>query len=287
MPPESSIPTRRADGGDSYGWDWSATTHEGYAGVVDDLVAALGAEYVEMGKGLQGWSQSVKAYDAGGYQAGAVYFGGGRDDVHVVATSAAAEAARPAVVGIGHARTARVDTRVDTLLPFEDLRGICESLGGRGTKVTYMESRVLTGDGDSDAAGRTLYVGSPTSAVRVRVYEKWLESPGLYVEGTNRVEVQLRPPSRAKEAVSAWGPAETFCASKLTRRLAQALELDIAQPGTLQKSKGTPDLQRSLEAMGDQYGPAVARWIAQQGTGGWDTVFGHLRSTIERDAARI
>lgn len=223
-----------------------------------------------MGKGLQGWSQSVHAHDPGGWKTGAVYFGGGRDDVHVVSTSSQAHEARSAVVGIGDARTARVDTRVDTLLPFEQLRAICLDVAGPQTKVTYMESMV-----GGESAGRTLYVGAPTSAVRVRLYEKWLESPGLYVEGTNRVEVQLRPPSRAKEKVSSWGPAETFCASKLTRRLADALGEHVEYPGTLQKSKGTPDLQRTLAAMGDQYGPSVRRWLDQSG-GDLGAVLGHL-----------
>jgi len=253
-----------------YGWDWSSTTHVGYAGVVDDLLSALGAETCMIGKGLQGWSQSIAAYDAGGYKTGAVYFGGGREDVHVVSSSHQADDARRAVVGIGEARTARVDTRVDTLTPFGELRSLCEAVAGPQTKVTYMESRV----GDQ-SAGRTLYVGSPTSSVRVRLYEKWLESPGLYVEGTNRVEVQLRPPSRAKEKVSAWTPAETFCASKLTRRLADALGAAVASPGTLQKAKGTPDLEQTLEAMGDQYGNAVRRWLHQSG-GDVGAVLGYL-----------
>lgn len=248
-----------------YGWDWTATTHEGHAGIVNELLGAVGAVKAHMGKGLQGWSKSVVGFDAGGWKVASIYFGGGRDDVHVVSTSHQAHDARTAVVRLGSARTSRVDTRVDTLIPFDELRGLCEGLGGRGTKVTYMESRVLAGDGASEAAGRTVYVGAPTSAVRVRVYEKWLESPGLYVEGTNRVEVQLRPPSRAKSIVSRWTPAETFCASRLTRRLAKELGSEIAEPESLQKQRDTPDLERTLAAMGHQYGPAVARWLSFSG----------------------
>lgn len=245
---------------DAYGWDWTATTHEATDGVVDELLSALAAEQVTFGKGLQGWSQSVNSFDAGGYKTGAIYFGGGRDDVHVVSSSHQAHDARAAVVGIGEARTSRVDTRVDTLLGFDELRSLLVEVAGPQTKVTYMESSI-----GGESTGRTLYVGAPTSSVRVRLYEKWLESPGLYVEGTNRVEVQLRPPSRAKGLVSLWTPSETFCASKLTRRLAAALETEVARPGTLQKSKGTPDLERTLEAMGGQYGPSVRRWLSLSG----------------------
>lgn len=254
---------------DGYGWDWSATTHDGTTGIVDDLLQALDPYFVIQGRGLQGWSQSVATFDQGGYKTGAVYFGG-RDDVHVLSSSSAAHETRAAVVGIAQARTARVDTRVDTLVPFDDLRWLVTDVAGPRTKVTYMESSI-----GAESTGRTLYVGAPTSMVRVRVYEKWLESPGQYVEGTNRVEVQLRPPSRGKAEVSGWQPAETFCASKLTRRLAEALGSDVAKPGTLQKKKGIPDLERSLAAMGDQYGNSVRKWLALTG-GDLGRVLDHL-----------
>jgi hypothetical protein len=153
-----------------------------------------------------------------------------------------------------------VDTRLDTLVPFEDLRGVCEGVAGPKTRVTYMESSYR-----GESTGRTLYVGAASSAVRVRVYEKWLESPGQYEEGTNRVEVQLRPPSRAKERVTSWTPAETFCASKLTRRLAVELRTDIAHPGTLEKWRGTPELIETMRAMGKQYGRAADQWLTYSG----------------------
>lgn len=261
-----------------YGWDWSSTTHEGRQGVVDDLLSALGARVALPGKGLQGWSSSVKGYDAEGYLLASVYFGGGREDVHVVSTSGAADAARRAVLGSegSGARTARVDTRVDTLVPFADLRGVCESVAGHKARLTYMESHQ-----GGESMGRTLYVGAPSSSVRVRVYEKWLEAPGEYLEGTNRVEVQLRPPSRAKEMVSGWAPAETFCASQLTRRLASELGTEVAHPGTLEKARATPDLEQTLASMGEQYGPSVERWLAVSG-GDVDTVLGYL---LERKVA--
>ena len=96
-------------------------------------------------------------------------------------------------------------------------------------------------------------------------YEKHLESPGLYVEGTNRVEVRLRPPSRSKAAVSSWSASEAFCASRLSRRVADLLGSDIARPGTLQKSRGVPDLERTLRSMGAQYGPGARRFLKVTG----------------------
>ncbi len=254
-----------------YGWDWSATTHDGRAGVVNDLLGALAPSVCLPGKGLQGWPASLEAFDAGGYKVGAVFYGGGRDDVHVLSTSAAADSSRRRVVGMDRARTARVDTRVDTLVPWDDLAGMCRSAAASyGSRVTKIESWQC-----DESLGRTLYLGAPSSAVRVRVYEKWMESPGQYVEGTNRVEVQLRPASRVKERVSAWSPAETFCASKTTRALAAMLGDEAAPTASLHVDRGTPDLERTLQVMGEQYGNAVDRWLRLSG-GDWDRVLHHL-----------
>lgn len=256
---------------DFYGWDWSATTHDGRQGVVDDLLDSMGTAIALPDRGLQGWSESVKGYDADGYLLGSVYFGGGREDVHVVATSSAADAARRAVVGMDRARTSRVDTRVDTLLPFDELTGVLEAAADAyGSRIIKMESSER-----GVSLGRTVYLGAPSSAVRVRIYEKWLESPGQYVEGTNRVEVQLRPPSKAKERVSAWSPAETFCASRVTRDLATRLGADFAPKASLHIKRDTPDLERTLRVMGEQYGNAVDKWLKLSG-GDLDRVLDYL-----------
>lgn len=263
--------TTIAGSSDFYGWDWSATTHDGRQGVVDDLLDSMGTAIALPDRGLQGWSESVKGYDRDGYLLGSVYFGGGRDDVHVVATSAAADAARRAVIGMDRARTSRVDTRVDTLLPFDQLTAVLEAAAETyGSRITKMESSER-----GVSLGRTVYLGAPSSAVRVRIYEKWLESPGQYVEGTNRVEVQLRPPSKSKERVSGWSPAETFCASRVTRDLAERLGADLAPKTSLHVKRATPDLERTLRVMGEQYGNAVDKWLRVSG-GDLDRVVDYL-----------
>jgi len=249
-----------------YGWDWTQTTHDARGShsttpaIVEDLVTALGGSIAVPGKGLQGWQQSVRLYDSEGYKLGQVYWGGSRTDVHVVSTSGSADKARRAVVGRFGARTSRVDTRVDTLVPYEDLENLLRTAAGQ--KATL---RRIYSEKAGESTGRTLYVGAPTSAVQVRLYEKHLESPGQYVEGTNRVEVQLRPPSRGKAVVSTWSPAETFCASELSRRVANLLGQDVAHPATLEKNRGTPDLERTMQAMAQQYGPGVDRWLRATG----------------------
>jgi hypothetical protein len=272
----ADTPLSEPDVSDSlYGWDWSATTHEGRVGVVNDLLTALDPAVCLPGKGLHGWSESLIAYDREGYLLGSVYFGGGREDVHVLSTSTAADGARRAVIGMDRARTSRVDTRVDTdRISFEDLAGECEAAAmGYGSRITTYESRER-----GVSLGRTVYLGAPSSAVRVRVYEKWLESPGEYAEGTNRVEVQLRPASKVKERVSGWGPAETFCASRVTQDLARRLGADCVPTASLHVARATPDLEQTLRAMADQYGGAVERWLKVSG-GDLDKVIDYLTDT--------
>lgn len=264
--------------GSPYGWDWSSTTHESFDDqqradvrrVAGDLVDALGGFHHLPGKGLQGWTRSVEVYDCDGFELGRVYLGG-RDDVHVVSTSAAADVVRRDVVGLHGARTARVDTRVDTLVPFDALTAVCEDAAATyNMVVTEIASRR-----GGDSLGRTLYLGSPRSMVRVRVYEKWLESPGQYVEGTNRVEVQLRPVSQMKARVSELTPAETFCATKTTRDLAERLGADVADAGSLRVKRGTPELEQTLAAMGTQYRRAVSRHL-ERSEGDWGRVLDYL-----------
>lgn len=264
-----------------YGWDWTATTHDLREGVVEDLARAMGSSMVMPGKGQNGWSRSIGCYDTRGDHIGSVYFGSSRDDVQVVATSSWAQWTRSAVVGMDRARTSRVDTRVDTLVPFDELAErvweaqVVDARGrerkGYNMKLTKVESF----DADRNSLGRTIYLGAPSSAIRVRIYEKWLESPGEYQEGTNRVEVQLRPASKVKEEVSAWTPGMTFCASPSTRNLAELIGSDASEAGSLHINRKTPTLEESLRAMATQYGPGVARWLEHSG-GDLSTVIDYL-----------
>ena len=243
--------------------------------LVERLTDSLGPALVlPTGQGRRGWRSGLAAYDGDGYKLGTVFYGGDRTDVLVEATSGVADVLRESITAHG-GKTARVDTRVDSLVAFEDLAGILEEASMTYGSVIHEHASRVRGE----STGRTVYLGAPSSAIRVRLYEKWLESPGQYVEGTNRIEVQLRPPSRVKEKVSGWSRAETFCASKVARDVAQMLGTDVADPGTLQKKRGTPDLERTLAAMGEQYGKGVKKWLRLSG-GDVGRVLDHLTGTV-------
>lgn len=264
-----------------YGWDWTQTTHLGDDLTVKRLLRALDGAAVLPASGMLGWPLALSSYDAEGFKLGTVYFGGGREDVHLLSSSSVADSIRPVTTELDDAKTSRVDTRVDTLVPFDRLAKLL-----RVASETYhvgLEFHQSFDRMTGENAGRTWYLGSPRSRIRIRIYEKWLESPGMYEDGTNRVEVMLRPDSRHKAAVSGWDRGQTFCASKTARDLAERLEADYAPKVTVQTSRGTPDLERSLKAMGTQYGNVVDRWLQVSG-GDLDTVVQRLVSPdTERD----
>ena len=239
-----------------YGWDWSQTTHDGSESVLEELVVALGGIHVKEGKGLQGWARSIAVYDAHGYLLARIYFGG-RPDVHVISTGAVADQSRRRILHVGDPRTARVDTRVDTLIPYDRLVKFAEAVAAdAGAMTGYHETR----RGDA-SMGRTTYVGAKKSMLYIRVYEKWLESPGQFVDGTNRVEVQLRPPSRSKAMVSLLPPAGTFCASRTARDFAKRLGDEAPPVVSLRVKRAVPELDQKIVNAGHQYGNAIEEWL--------------------------
>lgn len=259
-----------------YGWDWTQTTHPRDERIVNQIVRAMGGAVVTPGKGMQGWPMSVVSYDADGFKIGTVYFGGARDDVHVQATSGVADVVRPLVNALPEARTARVDTRVDTLLSFERCAAVLEAASMTyGSDITEYNKR-----NRGESKGRTVYLGSPRSRIYVRLYEKWLQAPGEYADGTNRVEVQLRPSSREKGDVSAWDRGQTFCASRVTRDLAERLGAAYAPEASLRVGRGRPDLERSMSSMGTQYGKQFLRFMELSG-GDLERVLAYLSGPVQ------
>lgn len=243
-------------------WDYSATTHPGDRGTATNraLYHALGAVHDERGKGLQGWSESQVCYDARGDKLGTIYYGG-REDLHCVVSGSVSDSVREAVCALRGASTSRVDTRLDTMTAYEDVAGLLQSTADTyGTKVITMQSSVR-----GKNLGRTMYLGAASSRIRVRLYEKWLESPGEYPTGLNRVEVQLRPDSKHKLKVSSWSRSQTFGASKTTRDLAALLGVHVTDSDSMRTSNKVPDLDRSMAAMGSQYSKTVHRYMERTG----------------------
>ena len=103
-------------------------------------------------------------------------------------------------------------TRVDACADF-DAPGAFEALLAPSIEVKK-ERRIMGGKaGDWDdfpEKGRTLYLGSQSSPVRMRLYEKGLQPEYAHLNRPNwaRIEVQVRPAKEAKEAFASLSPLE-------------------------------------------------------------------------------
>ena len=94
-----------------------------------------------------------------------------------------------------------------------DAPGAFEALLAPSIEVKK-ERRIMGGKaGDWDdfpEKGRTLYLGSQSSPVRMRLYEKGLQPEYAHLNRPNwaRIEVQVRPAKEAKETFSSLSPME-------------------------------------------------------------------------------
>lgn len=116
-------------------------------------------------------------------------------------------------------------TRVDSCVDFER-SGIFEDLTERCLQVKRKHRVKGSKDGDWEdypEDGRTLYVGSPRSSTRTRLYEKGKQPENRHFNRPDwvRLEVQVRPKTKdVKKVFSVLSPDEIWGASKWSRELA-------------------------------------------------------------------
>jgi hypothetical protein len=147
----------------------------------------------------------------------------------------------------------------------------------------YGEKR---GDWDKPDLGRTMYLGSPKSAVRARLYEKGKQPEYRHLGRFDlvRLEVQVRPAKEAKEAYSQLAPAEVWGASRWTRDLAAlAIDAQVA-PHPASSVTRRPDLEERLAWIARQAGPTLLELL--QDCGSWDMVGRTLGEAVAAEAER-
>ena len=160
-------------------------------------------------RGFHTFGERLAIKDGSGHEFGAIQWGGRQEDrlmfeVKGEHSQKAAEALR--------ARFEHRVTCVDACADF-DAPGAFEALLAPSIEVKK-ERRIMGGKaGDWDdfpEKGRTLYLGSQSSPVRMRLYEKGLQPEYAHLNRPNwaRIEVQVRPAKEAKETFSSLSPME-------------------------------------------------------------------------------
>jgi hypothetical protein len=147
--------------------------------------------------------------------------------------------------------------------------------------------------GSAPEDGRTYYLGSKTSALQCRAYEKgkerlsatgddyWLDYLDLV-----RIELQVRPEKDFKSTAATLEPEAFWGCAEWSRQVAQGVLAMSAEPIML-KMPRLPDHERAMRAMTGQYGPTMIRQI--EALGSWEAfcedLYRRLGLTSETDRA--
>jgi len=115
--------------------------------------------------------------------------------------------------------------------------------------------------------GRTIYIGSKDSPVRLVLYEKGYEQGGDAPRDWVRLEVRVRPKKEHRSAVAMWNSEQAFCASWVSDAV-KCLGWDHL----CKRSVGTvwrrSDADRARYALLRQYGAIMASWASEVGSWG-------------------
>lgn len=248
---------------------YSATTTELTARQMAELVA-FADDDIQIGlPGHHRFDNRDVVIDRDGNAVASIYHGGKTHgdrvmlDVKGWRTEHAVKALRKATAS--H-RCTRVDSRMD----FER-EGVFEQLLEPLMAIVDRKKLYSKPDGDwrnHPELGRTQYVGSPDSAVRVRLYEKGKESAQRFRNRFDwtRLEVQVRPKREAREEFATVSPLDAWGASEWTRELAGVILEQQISPMKAEATKLPSVNEAKLRWMCKQYGaPLVGLLQHHQG----------------------
>lgn len=253
------------------------TVREDPKEIYEMLEGTLGG-VLEAGRGLNGYERTMTVKRAGETLA-KVFYGGRNGWPNVLASGAATDDVAPVVRG---AWPEHEVTRMDSAQDFVSeggydmvrsaLIGIHENSG-----ISKREIESTIGGFRS----RTIYLGSPSSRVVARLYEKGMmerqSGNGDADPFWFRLEAQIRPTGKeARRKAAGVDAAQAWGFSPWTRELAAVvLHLDVDR--VTMRVKREPDYERALEALKVQYGPTLQKVLAVEGS--WDAV-GRLLGVI-------
>lgn len=240
----------------------------------------LGGQFYK-GRGFHTFGERLGVKDSAGHEVGGIQYGGKQGELLMFEVKG--EHSQKAVEAL-RARFPHRVTRVDSCADF-DAPGAFSRLLKPCTKVKKAH-RIMGGKaGDWDdfpEKGRTLYLGSTSSPVRARLYEKGLQPEYAHLDRPNwaRLEVQVRPKKlEAGQSYSELSALEVWGAGRWTRELAGLVLEAHVDPHPAGTTYRLSDRETALRWMCKQYGPHLVS-LAED-LGGWDCVGLTLRETLD------
>lgn len=254
-------------------FDWyQATVYATPEALIDELLANLPPNIIRTnGKGFNSFSTRADLHDLEGELFATVMHGGVNPHPNVKSTSDHA----PALAGV--LRNRWPDHRVSRLDVAADGRGeglfedCVRLMSGVGRSYRLKGEKIIPDDLDD---GSTYYLGSRTSPLRVRCYEKGKQ---LFKETGDpvwrnffdwvRLELQVRPEKDFKSTAAGMMPEDFWGCAQWTRDLAAGL-LDLQPEAVTMKPTRIADHERAMRALTAQYGNTILRQVERLGS--WD-----------------
>lgn len=233
--------------------------------LTDALGSSLAAADSSHGHGRWGYAQEDTLRDAEGTVLARVLHGGRQGWPSVQGSGAAA----PLVAEVLRAEWSHWVTRADVA---DDRAGEGAWEALYGPLLALADRRHLAvsqaGDWHRGEAGRTLYVGSRSSTVFLRLYEKGKQLLGLGQEADEtacRVELVVRPTKLVRREAAAWSPEQMWGAAEWSKEAAALLAgLEVERVPMHEWRPG--DDERALRALVRQYGGTLARLRTRLGS---------------------
>lgn len=257
-------------------FDWyQATVKDSVDEVLDALMDGMGSACsLHHTKGRQGYATVTRVLDDGALVA-QVQHGGMHPYPNVIFTSDDAipgsEILRSRFPG--HLVT-RVDPKEDfaDVGAFERMQPLLLSAADRHRlKVDTRGDHLLRNE------GRTIFLGAPSSAVRLRLYDKSAELRAKFAadpvrlaevpDNLTRLEAQIRPQTReARELFSTIEPLDAMGSSAWLREVWQSVAGTGLEPVQVRKPWRQSDDDRSYAYMLSQYGGMLGRRLKDHGS---------------------
>lgn len=252
-------------------FDWySATVPEGADEVIGNLLNDFPHSDARPDRPMHGYTQGAQVVRGEQVLARAIW--GGSSNGEGTHTWASGNESRAFAAFVRERFPVHRVTRADIAQDFDDPKAwarlfkLCRAIAKE-----YRLQTSVAGDFLDGVQGRTLYIGAPSSAVRLRLYEKGKQLPEANRPNWVRLELVVRPGNaEARTWLSTATPAEAFGASKWSAALAERLGRDA--PGRVKVGTiYTPsDRERALLWLLKQYGGTLEAYAEE--LGGWDAV---------------
>lgn len=262
-------PSKHIENGPRFDW-MQKTIHEDPAEIFDLLAGTLGGD-LEPGRGLNGYERSMTVKRSGETLA-KVFYGGYNGWPNVLTSGPATDDVEP-VLRMAFERSEV--TRMDSAQDFDSEGGY--DLVRSALIDTHERSGIAKFEIESTRNGvrsRTIYLGAPSSRIRVRLYEKGMfehqlghvdASPSWY-----RFEIQVRPTGQsARQRACELDASEAWGFSRWSRDLAESV-IGVNVDQVTMQLRRDPDYERAITFLKRQYGPTLDK--ALQVEGSWDAV---------------